>query len=433
MRQAPFALWIHDLSARDPFFVLPVLMAAAMFFQTRMSPAPPDPVQARMMQIMPLVFAGLLDLFPGRSRALSADEHDAVDLAAVAHQHDRRARVGRHVARTQARETRLALRRHDTIAALATAPGVGAIAVVRLSGPKARDIARALTGRDAQPRLAELRTFRDASGATLDRGLVLFFPGPRSFTGEDVVELHCHGGRIVGDALLAAVYLLGARPAEAGEFTLRAFLNDKIDLLASRGDRRSRRERLRASGARGRAVARRRVLSGRHESSASLDEPARPNRSLARLSRRGAAVRCGARMRGGARRARREARRALDARALGPRAARRAQRRDRGPAERGQVELAESACRLRRRDRHGNSRHDARPAARAPRARRPARHRRRHGGTARHATIPSSAKACAARSSRSRAPIACSGSPTPASRSRPRSRRPGPRTRRAAR
>jgi YidC/Oxa1 family membrane protein insertase len=64
MRQEPFALWIHDLSARDPFFVLPALMAAAMFFQTRLSPAPPDPVQARMMQIMPLVFAGLLIFFP---------------------------------------------------------------------------------------------------------------------------------------------------------------------------------------------------------------------------------------------------------------------------------------------------------------------------------------------------------------------------------
>jgi YidC/Oxa1 family membrane protein insertase len=64
MRQAPFALWIQDLSARDPFFVLPALMAVAMFFQTRMSPAPPDPVQARMMQIMPIVFAGLLVFFP---------------------------------------------------------------------------------------------------------------------------------------------------------------------------------------------------------------------------------------------------------------------------------------------------------------------------------------------------------------------------------
>jgi YidC/Oxa1 family membrane protein insertase len=64
MRQAPFALWIQDLSARDPYFVLPALMAAAMYFQTRLSPAPPDPVQARMMQIMPLVFAGLLVFFP---------------------------------------------------------------------------------------------------------------------------------------------------------------------------------------------------------------------------------------------------------------------------------------------------------------------------------------------------------------------------------
>jgi tRNA modification GTPase len=125
----------------------------------------------------------------------------------------------------------LALRRHDTIAALATAPGAGAIAVVRLSGPLARDIVRALTGRDARPRVAELRTFSDRGGAALDRGLVLFFPAPSSFTGEDVVELHCHGGRVVSDALLATLYELGARAAEPGEFTLRAFLNDKIDLL----------------------------------------------------------------------------------------------------------------------------------------------------------------------------------------------------------
>jgi YidC/Oxa1 family membrane protein insertase len=64
MRQAPFMLWIHDLSAQDPFYVLPVLMAAAMFFQTRLSPAPPDPVQARMMQIMPIVFGALLIFLP---------------------------------------------------------------------------------------------------------------------------------------------------------------------------------------------------------------------------------------------------------------------------------------------------------------------------------------------------------------------------------
>jgi tRNA modification GTPase len=123
------------------------------------------------------------------------------------------------------------LRRDDTIAALATAPGVGAVAVIRLSGPRAGDIARTLTGGTPPPRRAVLRALHDANGATLDRCLVLYFPAPGSFTGEDVVELHCHGGRFVSDAVLAAVYALGARPAEPGEFTLRAFLNDKIDLL----------------------------------------------------------------------------------------------------------------------------------------------------------------------------------------------------------
>jgi tRNA modification GTPase len=119
----------------------------------------------------------------------------------------------------------------DTIAALATAPGAGAVAIVRLSGPKARAIGVALTGVEARPRYAELCTFRGPSGEPLDRGLVLYFPGPRSYTGEDVVELHGHGGRVVTDALLARAYALGARPAEPGEFTLRAFLNDKVDLL----------------------------------------------------------------------------------------------------------------------------------------------------------------------------------------------------------
>jgi tRNA modification GTPase len=125
----------------------------------------------------------------------------------------------------------VALRRDDTIAALATAPGVGAIAVVRISGPKTFEIARELTGTEPVARQARLCAFRGANDETLDRGLVLAFPAPRSFTGEDVLELHCHGGRIVGDALLARAYALGARAAEPGEFTLRAFLNDKLDLL----------------------------------------------------------------------------------------------------------------------------------------------------------------------------------------------------------
>jgi tRNA modification GTPase len=120
---------------------------------------------------------------------------------------------------------------HDTIAALATPPGSGAVAIVRLSGPAARTIAEAITGRAARPRYAELCSFRDADGERIDRGLVLYFPAPRSYTGEDVVELHGHGGKMVSDRLLAHAFALGARAAEPGEFTLRAFLNDKLDLL----------------------------------------------------------------------------------------------------------------------------------------------------------------------------------------------------------
>jgi tRNA modification GTPase len=125
----------------------------------------------------------------------------------------------------------LQARRDDTIAALATASGSGAVAIVRLSGPQALAISRRLTGIEARPRYAELCAFRDDNGQIIDRGLLLCFPAPHSYTGEDVVELQSHGGRAVSDTLLARAYALGARPAEPGEFTLRAFLNDKLDLL----------------------------------------------------------------------------------------------------------------------------------------------------------------------------------------------------------
>ena len=122
-------------------------------------------------------------------------------------------------------------RRDDTIAALATPPGSGAVAIVRLSGPQARSIGSELTGIDPRPRYAQLCTFRDDDGQRIDQGLLLFFPAPRSYTGEDVIELHGHGGRVVSDWLLKRVVALGARPAQPGEFTLRAFLNEKIDLI----------------------------------------------------------------------------------------------------------------------------------------------------------------------------------------------------------
>jgi tRNA modification GTPase len=118
----------------------------------------------------------------------------------------------------------------DTIAAIATAPGRGGIGIVRVSGPQTQDIARTLLGCTVEPRRAELRTFFDASGAAIDTGLALYFAGPHSFTGEDVLELQGHGGPVVMELLLQRVLELGARAAMAGEFTQRAYLNDKLDL-----------------------------------------------------------------------------------------------------------------------------------------------------------------------------------------------------------
>src|SRR5687768_351763 len=118
----------------------------------------------------------------------------------------------------------------DTIAAIATPPGRGGVGMVRVSGNLVPTIATQLLGDIPEPRRAALRTFRDAAGEMLDSGLALYFPGPNSFTGEEVLELHGHGGPVVMDMLLARVLTLGARSAQPGEFTQRAFLNDKIDL-----------------------------------------------------------------------------------------------------------------------------------------------------------------------------------------------------------
>lgn len=118
----------------------------------------------------------------------------------------------------------------ETIVAVATPNGRGGIGVVRLSGGAVRAIATAMCGVALQPRQARLREFREADGATIDRGLALFFPAPHSFTGEDVLELHAHGSPVVMDALVRRACELGARPARAGEFSEHAFLNGKLDL-----------------------------------------------------------------------------------------------------------------------------------------------------------------------------------------------------------
>ncbi len=118
----------------------------------------------------------------------------------------------------------------DTIAAVATPPGRGGVGIIRISGPQARAIAAAVLGDCPAPRLATYLPFRDGDGATLDQGIALFFKAPNSFTGEDVLELQGHGGPVVLDMLLSRVVQLGACLAQPGEFSQRAYLNDKLDL-----------------------------------------------------------------------------------------------------------------------------------------------------------------------------------------------------------
>ena len=118
----------------------------------------------------------------------------------------------------------------DTIAAIATAPGRGGVGMIRISGSKLLPFAFALSGTTPRPRHATMADFLAADGSAIDRGLLLFFPDPHSFTGEDVLEVHGHGGPVVMQMLLARCLDLGARLAEPGEFSRRAFLNGKLDL-----------------------------------------------------------------------------------------------------------------------------------------------------------------------------------------------------------
>ncbi len=118
----------------------------------------------------------------------------------------------------------------DTIAAIASAPGAAGVGVLRVSGPAVPRMAAELLGRDPDPRRAHFTAFRDRDGELIDRGLLLYFPAPASYTGEHVLELQGHGSPVLLDALLRRVCAMGARLARPGEFTERAFLNGKLDL-----------------------------------------------------------------------------------------------------------------------------------------------------------------------------------------------------------
>lgn len=119
----------------------------------------------------------------------------------------------------------------DTICAIATAPGAGGVGIVRISGPAAAGIAQSMLGKLPAPRMAQLANFMDAQGETIDSGIALYFPAPNSFTGEDVVEFQGHGGLYILNRIVQRALELGARGARPGEFSERAFLNDKIDLV----------------------------------------------------------------------------------------------------------------------------------------------------------------------------------------------------------
>lgn len=118
----------------------------------------------------------------------------------------------------------------ETIVAAATPPGRGGVAIVRISGPLVKDVSTQLLKKIPEARYATCTSFFDAAGNAIDQGIALYFPGPHSFTGEDILELHGHGGPAIVDCLIRRILELGPRLAHPGEFSERAFLNDKIDL-----------------------------------------------------------------------------------------------------------------------------------------------------------------------------------------------------------
>jgi len=131
----------------------------------------------------------------------------------------------------------------DTITAIATAGGIGSIAIVRLSGPDALTIAHSIAPKASfVARQADLASLYDADALLIDQGIVIYFEAPHSFTGEAIVEFQCHGGRVVAGEILRSTLARGARLADPGEFSKRAFLNGKIDLSEAEAIARAREE-----------------------------------------------------------------------------------------------------------------------------------------------------------------------------------------------
>ena len=158
--------------------------------------------------------------------------------------------------------------------------------MVRVSGPATRAIAEALLGKLPPPRVATFARFRAADGAPIDEGLALYFPAPRSYTGEDVLELHGHGGPVVLDMLLARALGLGARQARPGEFTERAFFNGKLDLAQAEAVADLIDAGSQTAARAGAAFARRRILAPRADADGTVDPVAPARRGGDRFSGR---------------------------------------------------------------------------------------------------------------------------------------------------
>ena len=207
MRNAPWIGWIQDLSTPDPWFILPVLMAVTMFIQTKLNPTPPDPLQAKMMMWMPLIFSVMFFFFPA-GLVLYWVVSNIFSIVAA---------VGDHARRIEGKPRSSAVRLRMTRANLcdATAPGKGAIGVVRVSGPRADEIRRSSTAvlpaRALHAAVATYGPFLGDDGRVIDYGLAMLFPAPHSYTGEDVLELQGHGGPVVMQLLLQRVPARRAR------------------------------------------------------------------------------------------------------------------------------------------------------------------------------------------------------------------------------
>ena len=251
LRGASF-LWLPDLSRPDPLYIIPIVMGASMYFLTKIGQMgmEPNPQMKMMLYMMPADDDGHVPLLPVRAQPVLHGEQHREHSAAVAarpgadeaHRTGHRGREDRAAAEPAAghgQEAKEGLGKQVPscspipIAALATPPGRSALAVVRLSGAGAFAVAaRVIEGfRADRPRTATLAAFRAPTASLIDRGLYTVFPAPHSYTGEDLVELSCHGGLLAPARLLAALHAAGARPAAPGEFTRRAVLNGKLDLV----------------------------------------------------------------------------------------------------------------------------------------------------------------------------------------------------------